>query len=442
MIWGQQMRHILSGIVLAAAIALTAPSAVMAQNLFEPVIYVNDSAVTRYEVEQRIRFMRILGAPEVSAAEAQQALVDDRLRRYAGRLMGIEPTEEGLQNGLEEFAGRAGMDLEQFTAALGQAGVEPQTFRDFVEAGVIWRGVVGRSIVPGLDVSDAEVEQELKRRIETPTITRVLLSELIIPAPEGQEDAAMARAGQIAGARPSTPQFAAAAQQYSAAPSAQAGGRLDWVDIDNLPPSLRPVILSLQPGQTSPPLTVPGAVVLFHLRDQVGTLRPGAREQVLDYMTLRMASAGEAAALAARTRYCDDLYVQAGLEGAQQVQRRTQSQNAIPTLIATRLASMDADEASVVDYGNGADLVMLCSRRPALLAATESDIATTTEAPEGDDAAPSSAPGAAAAADAAPASNALPDRDTVRSELFNRKANAAADAYLAELRADAVIRHP
>ena len=436
--WGQQMRHILSGIVLAAAITLTAPPAAMAQNLFEPVVYVNDSAVTRYEVEQRIRFMRILGAPETSAAEAQQALVDDRLRRYAGRLMGIEPTEEGLQNGLEEFAGRAGMDLEQFTAALGQAGVEPQTFRDFVEAGVIWRGVVGRSIVPGLDVTDAEVEQELKRRIETPTITRVLLSELIIPAPEGQEDAAMARAGQIAGAQPSTPQFAAAAQQYSAAPSAQAGGRLEWVDIDNLPPSLRPVILSLQPGQTSQPLTVPGAVVLFHLRDQVGTLRPGAREQVLDYMTLRMSSAAEAAALAARTRYCDDLYVQAGPEGAQQVQRQTQSQNAIPALIATRLASMDADEASVVDYGNGADLVMLCSRRPALLAATESEIAATTDAPEGDD-----APGAATAApDAAPASDALPDRDTVRNELFNRKANAAADAYLAELRADAVIRHP
>ena len=33
-------------------------------------------------------------------------------------------------------------------------------------------------------------------------------------------------------------------------------------------------------------------------------------------------------------------------------------------------------------------------------------------------------------------------RDEVRAEIFNRKINAAADAYLAELRADAVIRKP
>ncbi|RJL09858.1 peptidylprolyl isomerase [Paracoccus siganidrum] len=423
------MRHILSGIALAATITFGSVQPGSAQNLFEPVVYVNDGAVTRYEVQQRIRFMQVLGAPDTSAAEAEQALIDDRLRFYAARLMGVEATEEGLQSGLEEFAGRAGMDAAQFTAALEQAGIERQAFRDFVRAGIVWRGVVGRRIIPSIDVSDAEIDQELKRRIETPIITRVLLSELIIPAPEGQEEAAMAQATQIARSNPSTPQFAAAAQQYSAAASAEAGGRLEWLNIDNLPPTLRPIILSLQPGQTSQPLTVPGAVVLFHLRDQIGTVRAGAREQVLDYMTLRMGSATDAAALAARTRYCDDLYVQAGPEAAPRVQRQTASQNAIPTLIATQLASMDPDEASVVNYGTSADLVMLCSRQPALLAESGADVAVTTQAPDGVEA-------------AVPNPDGVPSREAVRNELFNRKANAAAEAYLAELRAEAVIRRP
>ncbi len=421
------MRHFLSGLALTAALA-AAPAPILAQNLFEPVVYINNAAITRYEVGQRQRFMQIVGAPNTTPAEAQQALIDDRLRNYAARQLGIVPTDEGLQNGLEEFASRAGLSAAEFTAALENAGVEPQAYRDFVSAGLVWRSVIRERVVPRIKVSDAEVDQELRRVVETPILSRVLISELIIPAPPGQEQQALNLARQIAGAGLSSDEFEAAARQYSAAESAQAGGRLAWVNIDNLPPGLRPVITALQPGQTTQPLTVEGAVVLFHLRDSQGTLRPGATEQVIDYATLRLASAADAATLAARALSCDDLYVQAGAQ-AGQVQRQTVPQGAIPTLVAQRLASMDADEAGVVDYGNGADLVMLCSRQPALVADMAADVPTTALPDDGVEA-------------AVPSASDLPTREAVRDEIFNRKANAAAEAYLAELRAEAIIRRP
>ncbi len=421
------MRHILSGIALVASLLIGAAAPAAAQNPFEPIVYVNDKAVTRYELQQRMRFMEVLGSP-ADTATAEQALIDDRLRMFAAGQLGIEVTDEGLQAGLEEFASRAGLSAAEFTAALERAGVEPQVYRDFVTAGIAWRGVIRARLLPQVNVSDAEVDQELKRQVETPIVTRVLLSELIIPAPEGQEQAAMNRARSIAGSNPSEAQFAAAARQYSASGTASSGGQLNWLAIENLPPSLRPVILSLRPGQTSQPLNVPGAVVLFHLRDTQGTLRPGAREQVLDYMTLRLASSTEAAQLAARARSCDTLYSEAG-GAAGAIQRQTQSQNAIPTLIATQLASLDDNEAAVVNYGNAAELVMLCSRQPAILAEAQDDVATTALPDDGVEA-------------AVPDAQALPDREVVREELFNRKASTAADAYLAELRADAVIRRP
>ena len=421
------MRHFLSGLALTAALA-AAPAPILAQNLFEPVVYINNAAITRYEVGQRQRFMQIVGAPNTTPAEAKQALIDDRLRNYAARQLGIVPTDEGLQNGLEEFASRAGLSAAEFTAALENAGVEPQAYRDFVSAGLVWRSVIRERVVPRIKVSDAEVDQELRRVVETPILSRVLISELIIPAPPGQEQQALNLARQIAGAGLSSDEFEAAARQYSAAESAQAGGRLAWVNIDNLPPGLRPVITALQPGQTTQPLTVEGAVVLFHLRDSQGTLRPGATEQVIDYATLRLASAADAATLAARALSCDDLYVQAGAQ-AGQVQRQTVPQGAIPTLVAQRLASMDADEAGVVDYGNGADLVMLCSRQPALVADMAADVPTSALPDDGVEA-------------AVPNASDLPTREAVRDEIFNRKANAAAEAYLAELRAEAIIRRP
>ena len=423
------MRHILSGLAIAAVMSLGAVAPAIAQNPFEPVIYINNKAVTRYEVGQRQRFMQILGQSGVDAKAAEDALMQDRLRMYAAQQLGIEVTDQGLQTGLEEFASRAGMSAAEFTAALERAGVERQAYRDFVEAGVAWRAVIRQRLLPRVNVSDAEIDQALKRVVETPIVDRVLLSELVIPAPPGQEQQALERASQIAASRPTEAAFAAAARQYSAAGSAAQGGRLNWVALDNLPPSLRPIVTNLQPGQVTQPLPVEGAVVLFLLRDAQGTLRPGAREQVLDYMTLRMGSASEAASLAARTRSCDDLYLQAGPQVAAQVARQTVSQGQIPTLIATQLASLDPDEAAVVNYGSSADLVMLCSRQPALVAANEPEVPVTALPDDGVE-------------DAVPNPNGLPSREAVREEIFNRKANEAAAAYLAELRADAVIRRP
>lgn len=423
------MRHFLSGIAIVASMLVAQIAPAVAQNPFEPIIYINDSVVTRYELNQRISFMSVLGAQNTSEQAAREALIDDRLRMQAARELGIEVTDEGLQAGLEEFASRGGMTAAQFTAALERAGVEPQSFRDFVRAGVAWRGVIRQRLLGQVTVSDAEVERALTRIIETPIVTNVLLSEIIIPAPEGEEQAAKARADAIVASKPTESQFAAAARQYSASGSAAQGGRLNWLPVDNMPPTLRPIILALQPGQTTQALQVQGAVIVFLLRDTRGTLRPGAREQVLDYLTLPFATPGEAASVAALSRTCDDLYQQVGPTLAPMVQRQTVAQNAIPALIATQLASMDDNEAAVVNYGGRADLVMLCSREPVLLAEMQKPVATTAAPEDGVEA-------------AVPDAQGIPDREMMREQLFNQKATALADAYLAELRADALIRVP
>ncbi|TRW98126.1 peptidylprolyl isomerase [Paracoccus sp. M683] len=417
------MRQFLSGLTLAAILMTAAPA--MAQNPFEAVVYVNGSAVTRYEIDQRIRFMQLLNAPGASPEAAEKALIEDRLRMQAARNLGITVSEEALDAGLSEFAGRANLDTLSFIDALGQAGVERQVFRDFVEAGVAWRDVIRQQILPGVQVRDPEIDQALKREIETPIVTRVLVSELIIPAPEGQEEAAMAAARQVIASVTDEASFASAARRLSATPSAPRGGRLDWMNVENMPPSLRPILLALRPGQVTQPLTVPGAVVLFFLRDTQGTLRPGASEQVLDYATLRVPTAQDAANIVARVDTCADLEAQ----GRGNTLRQSQSQNAIPALLATQLASLDADETAMINMGGAVDVLMLCSRQPALLAAAQADIPVTAEEPDGVEA-------------AVPDPNALPDRQVVREALLNQKINAMANAYLAELYADAVIRRP
>lgn len=275
-------------------------------------------------------------------------------------------------------------------------------------------------------VTDAEIDQEMQRTIETPQVTSVSLSELIIPAPQGQEGQAMALAERIASQTRSEGDFAAFAREYSATPSAANGGRLPLTALANLPPALRPILLQMQPGQVSQPLQVQGAVVLFYLRDTQGTLRPGAKEQVLDFVRFRLASAQEAARIAAVSDTCADLFIHARGLPADQIQRQTLPQGQIPTGEAIRLAVLDDNETTVISYGGAVELLMLCKRSPALLAnAPAAPVATSK-----DDAAQPRDP------------NALPEREEIRNQIFNRKVAQAADNYLAELRANAIIRRP
>lgn len=419
------MRQFFLSVIFATVLTGSGGIPAVAQD-FSPVIYVNNSVITRYEIQQRLRFLKVLNAPDETAAGAEKALIDDRIRLAAAKELGVEVSDTGLETGLSEFSGRAGMSTGEFIQLLEKNGVDRQTYRDFIKAGVAWREVIRRRIVPAINVSDAEIDQALKRIIETPLVTQILLSELIIPAPPGQENTITARAEQIRSSIKSDADFAAAARRYSATPSASRGGRLEWMSLDNLPPSLRPILLRLQPGQTTAPLTVPGAVVLFYLRDTRGQLRPGAKEQQLDYMTTTFPSITEAQDAAAKAQSCDELYVFANRLSDNQVQRITAGQNAVPAYLAIRLASMDKNEATVIDQSGAGEVLMLCDRKPALLSGLDAGpVATATTDGQ-------------AATKADP--NALPQRDAIREQIFNRKISVAADAYLAELNADAIIR--
>lgn len=480
------MRRIIHATTLAVFLGGVALPA-GAQGPFSPVVYVNNAAVTQYELDQRIRFLQVLRAPNADRDSALKALVDDRLKMQAARQIGIAVSDQGLEEGLSEFAGRANMDVAQFTQALASEGVERQAYRDFVKAGVAWREVVRQRIVPTVKVSDREIEQALKRDIETPIVTQVLLSELVMAAPPGQEQAVQDLGRRLSETVKSEAEFAAAARRYSAVPSGARGGRLDWTALADLAPGLADIITRMEPGSISQPLNVPGAVVLFYLRDTRGRLRAGATDQTVEYVELALPSAAEGAAILARADSCDQVYVEANRFAGDPIRRETLPLSAVPLDVAQRIASLDPNEGTVIDYGAGARLVMLCRRTPTLIDEPAGDFvslpglpqpmrrpsptpggagrpgapgptaaAGTAEAAANAQAAATPPGGAAeapntanAATDAAIAAGvAMPDdpplrtREEVRSALFNRKINAAADAYLAELRADAVFRQP
>lgn len=359
-------------VALAGLGALAAVPAV-AQNLFETVITVNDQSITRYELEQRARMLTLFPSPGDPRQLAREQLIEDRLKLDAALANGIIVEDEDVRAGMEEFASRLNMDLEQMLRALAGAGVDEPTYREFVRAGLSWQELTQTRFAGRVSVSESDLERA-KSAVSGQTGVRVLLSEIIMPTSGVNPQVAQERAARISELT-SEAAFSAEARRYSATQTASRGGRLPWQSITDLPPVLRSLVLALAPGEVTDPLPIQGAIALFQLRDIEELETPTPEYSAIEYATYYIdgGRSDQALARAARIKAdvdtCDDLYGVAHGQPDSVLDRDTKAPGELPTDIAIELAKLDPGEVSTtLTRANGQTLVflMLCGRTPEL----------------------------------------------------------------------------
>lgn len=399
----------LLGLVFLAISQLAQPAA--AQGLFDPVIIVNDQIITKYELDQRRRLMNALGVRGDLAQQAKDGLIGDRLKVASANEAGLFADETQIAQAFEDFATRNGQSLEAVLAMLANNGVSRETLRDFLTTNLLWQSLMRQRYAGTVGVSESEIDAALSATSEN-TNLQILVSEIVLPLIEGQEEEIRKLAADIAKIR-SFDEFSDAARQFSVAGSRSDGGKLDWIALSNLPPALRPVLLPLENGQVSEPLELPNAIAIFQMRGLNESAPTSARYSAVEYALLNVADADGVTTvlsdIADRAIRCDDLY---GL--SQKVKNATLSiasrpPSDIPNRDALWLARLDAGE-SLIESTTAADgsaqstLVMLCSR-------------TST-------------------------ANQAVSRDEVRTRIQNEKLNARANSLLESMKASARIVYP
>ncbi len=366
------MLHPFKTLTIALLIFLVPATQTQAQGLFAPVITINESVVTGFELDQRQRFLRLLGAPDPLSLASEQ-LIEDRLKIAAAKNVGIRPTQEELDSAVAEFAGRRNLTTEGLLETLASDGIAPQTLRDFVRAGLAWRQYVQTRFGARAGAGADELDRVLTTGADGSSI-RVALNEIVIPIPKGRE-AEVSRVVEQIVKITTIEEFQRAARQVSAAPSRAQGGALGWRMVSDLPGPIQSIVIELTPGEVSRPLPVSGAVALFQMRamEEVGYNAPPIA--AVEYATVRLAGGNtaetrmRASILAEKSNRCDDLYGLLKDQDPSMLERISVAPEELPSNIAIELARLDPGEASfnlTADNGTSLLMVMLCSRVAAL----------------------------------------------------------------------------
>ena len=395
--------HGLMSLLAAAFLVVTAQMAgaqAATKASFTPVKFVNNQAITGFELDQRMAFLELLGFSGDLRNEAMTGLIDDRLRLAMAKSMGLSLSSEDVMAGMEEFASRGTLDAQGFLKAIGEQGIAPETFRDFVSAGLIWRRVVTARFGDSVVISEAAVDRALTNMIVTDAQT-VTLAEIVLNAGGDRRNQALALARNLQIDFIKGRSFSDAVRAVSVGATAGSGGTIAAKRLSELPDDVALLVRGLAAGQISTPIILDDKLYMYQMVENGSTPVAETDAQVVDYAEITLN--GDASAvgdLRANVDGCDDLYGYASKNGLT-VTRNNRGQSGGPGVLQT----LDAGEiAGPINGAAGPMAVMLCARgiNPQQTAS----------------------------------------RDEVKLLLKNQRLAAMSEVFLSELRADALISDP
>ncbi|MDO8900876.1 MAG: peptidylprolyl isomerase [Phenylobacterium sp.] len=324
----------LSGVAFAQDEAPARPAPAAGMSEYAAAV-VNDEIISTYDLAQRMRLLIATtgvqpteqNLPQIQQ-EALVSLVDEALQLQELRRVerqqkfSIIASDEDVDAEIAELAAGNEMTAEQFTSMLRSQGVLG-SLREQLRAQASWQRWIQGRYGSRLRIGDDQVQAVLQQQRAQATRPQFQVSEVFIDSARvGGMDTALRGAEQLVSQMQQGAPFQAVARQFSAAPTAAAGGDAGWIGPGEMPAEVEQALDQMRPGQLSRPIPVSDGVYIVYLRDK----RSGAGATVVSLKQAAIgvpASAPESQVSAARSRLmslrsqitgCDDLEAVASRE--------------------------------------------------------------------------------------------------------------------------------
>ncbi len=385
---------------------------------------VNGDIITGTDVDQRLALILASNQTKVSDEEMQRLrlqvlrnLIDETLQIQEARAQDLKIEDEEVDGTYNRVATQNfRQDPKAMDAYLVRIGSSPASLKRQIRGELAWQRVLRRNVQPFVNVSESEVREMLDRLKAAKGTEEYRVGEIFLGATAETSAAVSANAQKIMDQLKQGGSFVAYARQYSQASTAAVGGDLGWIRLAQLPAELGTAVAPLGAGQMVGPVATAGGYSVLYLIDKRQVLTADPRDAVLSLKQVSIdfpkgtseadatKKAGEFATAMKGARGCGAVDAVAQQIGASVVANDQVKARDLPGPLQDAVLSLSLGETSPPfgSIAEGVRVLMVCGR---------------------DD----------------PKVDTGPSFDQMMSQIEDDRVNKRAQAYLRDLRRDAVI---
>jgi peptidyl-prolyl cis-trans isomerase SurA len=251
---------------------------------------VNDEVISVFDLVSRVRMVMISSniadtqeTRQRIAPQVLRSLIDEKLQLQEAKRQSVTATDEELNKGLEQIEKQNNMRPGQLNEFLKTRGLDRGQLVDQLTASIVWAKLVKRQAAQTASISDAEIDDSLKRLKEHTGEPQSRVAEIFLAVDNpSQDDEVRQLAERLTAQMKQGARFSAVARQFSQSATAAVGGDIGYVRPDQLAPELAKAVPTLRPGELSQPIRTGGGYYLLLVLDRRTGGTGGEQDPVFD----------------------------------------------------------------------------------------------------------------------------------------------------------------
>ncbi|MDC0886334.1 peptidylprolyl isomerase [Altererythrobacter sp.] len=353
-------------------------------NMRRATAVVNGTVITGTDVDHRVALVSAASQNELSPEEMTRLrmqvlrnLIDETLQVQEAAAQEITIDGAQVNQSYQRLAAQNfGQNTEAMDAYLLSIGSSPASLKRQIQGELAWQRLLRRNVAPFINVAEEEVTDVMKRLEESRGQEEYRLGEIYLSATSETDAAVQQNAARIMSQLREGGSFVAYARQFSEASTAAVGGDLGFVRLATLPTEMATAARTMQAGQLTGPIKIPGGYTIMYLIDKRQVLTADPRDAVLSLKQISISFAeGETQAAAngrvqafaeavSSIRGCGDAERAASTVGAEVVTNDQLRVRSLPEQLQSTLLELQIGQ-STPPFGSieeGVRVLLLCGR--------------------------------------------------------------------------------
>ena len=235
---------------------------------------IGNEIITSYELENKIKTTLILAKKEINQKnidmvkrKAVADLINKKLKKEEINRFKMKAGKGQVESYIKDISARLGMSKENFKKMMSNNSISYDLYKEEIEIDLMWQSLIYELNKKKIIIDESQIEQQLNNYLKNNNkIDEYELAEIVIERMieiENQKKIIIEIQKYI-----DEFNFEEAAIKYSISTSSANGGKIGWVNFNDLSDQLKNILINMSPGEISDPINNADQTIFIQLKNK------------------------------------------------------------------------------------------------------------------------------------------------------------------------------